>query len=739
MKKNIVLIIFILFLTAIFSVSTVSGEEEITLQNLETTYINKIDFTHADLNLTLEEIHAVEKYQNEAVNFGLYEIDGYYQELNSIEFGIHYQTMKQIERVFNTNISYVTEDFETIMVDYYAGNFDLVPGLIKTGNREDEFYFSNYNVAADIYLFSNSYIDIYDVYDLDDIVIAKQTGMKIISDEYVDYLDSRGIEITIIDYDNITDAVEDLGISIDYIIHSKNIDLIQQGLNFIDAADFLNGYELYLTSKIDDDLIYFMSAVDKAFDYGLEENIIEYGEQLEALSFESGTYFSAEELAFIQNTKENPIKVTSASKWIPYLYENESGALEGYGYDIFLALTANLGLSYEFEYDPTLSWNDMLDTLGRNSNEIEYDMAILDSVTNYEDDFGVYSYPIRTEEVYVVGLSGTPLLESLFDLNSKKVGIIPFYSATTYLETNLVFKDFYVYDNLDDMVQALKNGEIEYFALIKSEYEGLYYMQKNYDIFPKFTIRENFDVAMLFPEQGENTELLLSLYNKALQLSDTEYVSDEYFYMQVDLNEVVQKRTVNIIVGLVSLIIIVTGAGLYWYFVVLRKRLMHDELTKQLNRKALFTQANITNFQYLYYFDFDNFKDINDQFGHKTGDNVLVQISNTIKDNFEGELYRLGGDEFVLLSSNKYEIIDLRGSNFVFIEDNMDISITFSIGAVHIKKYNSLSLDELVRYADIAMYEAKKQGGNKLIYVYDELITKYEKSLLDPSSRNQSR
>jgi len=117
--------------------------------------------------------------------------------------------------------------------------------------------------------------------------------------------------------------------------------------------------------------------------------------------------------------------------------------------------------------------------------------------------------------------------------------------------------------------------------------------------------------------------------------------------------------------------------------------------------------------------DIDHFKDINDNFGHDAGDEVLVAISDTIKCLCrKDDLFaRIGGEEFVILSMNSRE-----ESTFLFAErvrksiEGMarpcESKVTASIGVAlgNMKKTN---YDELYKQADIALYLAKGQGRNK--------------------------
>jgi len=127
------------------------------------------------------------------------------------------------------------------------------------------------------------------------------------------------------------------------------------------------------------------------------------------------------------------------------------------------------------------------------------------------------------------------------------------------------------------------------------------------------------------------------------------------------------------------------------------------------------------------YLDLDDFKLINDQFGHETGDNILIEISRRIEGTIRGgdTVARLGGDEFVVL------LLGLeRGNECVYTLDRLleviarpilfkgnSFSLSASIG-VSIYPLDNEDLDTLLRHADQAMYAAKLSGKNRY-YLHD--------------------
>ena len=159
----------------------------------------------------------------------------------------------------------------------------------------------------------------------------------------------------------------------------------------------------------------------------------------------------------------------------------------------------------------------------------------------------------------------------------------------------------------------------------------------------------------------------------------------------------------------------------------LRKKVETDSLTELYNRSALEKHINkyILNHKEQAAFiliDVDNFKGINDNFGHTIGDKLLHQTAGILKAQFRMSDYigRLGGDEFVvfvpqisnvqLLINRVESLID--EMNRTFISDKAICKISGSIG-VAMYPQDGDKFEELYKRADEAMYESKKSGKSK--------------------------
>lgn len=128
--------------------------------------------------------------------------------------------------------------------------------------------------------------------------------------------------------------------------------------------------------------------------------------------------------------------------------------------------------------------------------------------------------------------------------------------------------------------------------------------------------------------------------------------------------------------------------------------------------------------------DIDNFKNINDTYGHDKGDEVIKAIGKKLNkyqdDNIS--IGRLGGDEFLIMSKNqlsKNDIINLVNSIQKVFEDPVSVDntkfyISVSIG-IAVYSNNGDDRRDIIRKADLALYNAKKSGKNKYVFYNEDI------------------
>lgn len=162
------------------------------------------------------------------------------------------------------------------------------------------------------------------------------------------------------------------------------------------------------------------------------------------------------------------------------------------------------------------------------------------------------------------------------------------------------------------------------------------------------------------------------------------------------------------------------------------KDIIHYQKTYQDSLTSLFTRDTLKlhldylydlNNSYIMYIDIDGFKRINDKYGHRMGDQFLIDISNHFIENWEHNVlyYRLGGDEFaVYCYSHDDDAVEKRAQKIIYDIENLndlakELKISVSIGIVkitdEIKDYHNL-----LNASDDAMYQSKALGKGKYTF-----------------------
>lgn len=156
---------------------------------------------------------------------------------------------------------------------------------------------------------------------------------------------------------------------------------------------------------------------------------------------------------------------------------------------------------------------------------------------------------------------------------------------------------------------------------------------------------------------------------------------------------------------------------------VLMKRASVDALTGALNRASVETEIKAQLGEkgkkgFLFMVDVDDFKSVNDTWGHAAGDRVLACLVEELKKNFRRKdlIGRLGGDEFIIFMTDVDDVSVVRKKAEILLENLSHIDaprFTISMGAAAYPKAGK-TYEELYLAADKAMYQAKNNGKNSL-------------------------
>lgn len=231
-------------------------------------------------------------------------------------------------------------------------------------------------------------------------------------------------------------------------------------------------------------------------------------------------------------------------------------------------------------------------------------------------------------------------------------------------------------------------------------------------------------------------------YKDKEYLLSTKYIEKLklYLFVEIDKNEYLKKLQKTFIANLVVsllvtfLIVVIIIYTIDIYQKQLEQQAAEDSLTKLFNRRKfnkefeylfnLYRRGNIKKLSMMM-LDIDNFKAVNDTFGHLVGDKVLIRFSDILKENLRKTdlIARWGGEEFTVLfiDTPKEEAIKIVEKLRIAIKEDsvlqeiLERPMTSSFGFSELRSEDSQ--DGLIGKVDDALYKAKSSGKDKLVAI----------------------
>ena len=334
-------------------------------------------------------------------------------------------------------------------------------------------------------------------------------------------------------------------------------------------------------------------------------------------------------------------------------------------------------------------------------------------------------------------------IDDINQLKGKKLGLVNGFAIIELVQKDYPEIEIVEVESVIQGLRMLDRGDTDAYigtlALINHELDKNDFDNLKIAAFSPY----RFEIAMAI---GSTLEPLRDILNKTIDnMTEKQKITIKNDWMAIYLNTGSQIRTllewlIPIIVLLLTTIIVIL-----WFNKKLQTQIdqrkaaekelkhlaTHDVLTNLPNWRNLEQQFNhiiVNNDQRhaLLFIDLDGFKKVNDTYGHKAGDTVLVETANRLKVVTEQTdiVVRIGGDEFLVLVTNLIDNKALDKKCQAIVNDikqdyqwqDNKINISCSIG---IAKYplNAQTLDELISLADAAMYQAKNAGKNQFYYI----------------------
>ncbi|MEW6991318.1 transporter substrate-binding domain-containing protein [Colwelliaceae bacterium 6441] len=447
---------------------------------------------------------------------------------------------------------------------------------------------------------------------------------------------------------------------------------------------------------------------------------------------------SQNELAFIQ---QHPvIKVGLMNNWQPIEFIDDDGALKGINPDVNQLVSQRTGLNFSYQFFD--NWNDMLQAL------LNKEIDLLGSATETEERkksllFSQSYWDMPWVVIHQRQNSGNLKIK---DFYGKELAIVKGYYLAKTLRQQHPNLNIKLVENHEEGIKAVRQGLVK--GLIENIASASELIKRESLITLNMSVVDEFNIDKNSYAVRKDWPLLKSILDKAiLTITEVEKqtIYERWFGISIEKGfdkDVVLRVAgqISIIIVVIIVVIIVWNRRLY-VEVKTRKSLeekmkhmaTHDELTGLANRVLLKDRINTAiSFHQrqslqmaVLFIDLDGFKNINDTYGHDVGDELLIQVAQTLSGcvRKSDTIVRFGGDEFVLLLTglhNQEEAAFIAEKVLKLMQQPFKLSlIEANIGcSIGIAMYpaDGQTDTDLLKEADRLMYKVKAAGKNHYVF-----------------------
>ncbi|MEX1376907.1 MAG: EAL domain-containing protein [Eubacteriales bacterium] len=760
MKKNGIIWIVLVVVAALTFTSCSSGyvktyQRDFVLtdpNDLHDTLLDRIDLSYKDLKLTNEELEAIRKYSKygNVLRAATYEWSGKSEELDYYDsrfyLGVDKFELEAISKILGINIEMQQMELNDAVEKLEAGQIDMIPGIYPTKRLYERGQFLSQNTNTDfIYAYSTENIYIDDITDFEGLKIGVLDDFYIFDQALEARLQEFGIEYKLYDRYMSEDSAY-------WALRDGKIDIVLQTfskrliLNQCYSVNVSQIFDEHLTnimfSNRDESIVNIMSAIEKVYAYNDYMKLLkqDYMEMYAPMIVSTYTIFNYNERLFLYKLKSNPINVMVSTDAEPYAYYDElTGQWYGISYEIWK--TVAKAADMEYVIIPTDQDEDTIFQEFKDGN-IDEDITVFIPMyeTKNKENYFVFSDAIVSDNYIVVGLQDSDKLVDIFDLSNRTVGVINGYDSTNALKNYLPNKQYVdSFTSNDELVDALTAGEIEYIVLSETEFSKYFYDMRYYDLSNKLSIGSA-NSSIAFPD-NEYGIFLRQIFNKVLPFIKSDEIVEEYINTDTDINDIMQARNRDMLMMFTLMFLVVIGfLGFFLRRLSRANKQVRDiafvnNITGLQNRTAFYNDNTLATGSILY-IDIDNFKRINELYGHDIGDMYAFEIAqriSAIAAENQMKAYTMQIDSFLLLddgTNNEDKLVSIAAKILYEVTKpvriyDVDHKQTASIGIA--SKKDERGMEELFKKADTALYLAKERGKNRYVIASEEEFIAYRK------------
>lgn len=667
-----------------------------------------------------EEISYIEKLQKNDLKIGA-NIDSLYADTKNLHNSIAYRYGSILESFFHVNVEVVEDEWKNLYQNLKKEELDLLLDFTLSERRKNDFNFSIPIHNEKLYVVSNNKdISLDEWRDLSGKEIA-----VLIDSSYSDYIKEfkkkNNLDIKIKEVDSFHN------LKYNYMV-SHTGDLFYEGLDVLELADVAP-----IGIGLPKSKIMLKKVIDKALRHKHKHQLLEMlgSERTARKRVAFYKNLTKAEKNYLKKKKE--IEILVDSDFYPvFYYDKDKKDYDG----IFSRILTETSILLDkpikiINHSPEESWNSMYERFKEGEGDITIMYFNLERANIHD-----FSKPLEYTDII---LASNGKKKNIFNM---KIGVVQGdisekIALKNFSKSNQIIK----FKKSEDMIGALKDGSISSCAISNDMF--IYYHQTRFDLFLK-KLKTLEKVPICFTVQKGN-DTLLSILNKTTDgFINQKGIKNKFFEELLTVKiakDIEQNNRKKLILSVIILIVIVITVMIAGTKYVLHKKLhklaYYDHLTTALNRISFEKEMNKINFLkdggLGMYIDLNEFKLINDNFGHHAGDMILKEVICRLKRVFKnGLVYRLAGDEFFIFLKDipledgvtlaKEAMKELKKPMYII---NKEFKISVSIGICLLDEEVS-NLENFLHRADIAMYSAKDKKEGGIVIATNELVDQFE-------------
>lgn len=428
-----------------------------------------------------------------------------------------------------------------------------------------------------------------------------------------------------------------------------------------------------------------------------------------------------------------PLRVTNSKAWIPFSYEGKNGEPKGILIDFWKEYGKRTGREIEFILT---DWNESIDLLKRGEADVHAGM-LWSEKREAMFDFADTFTSITTHLYFDNHIADNSVESYLFGDEGGALGLVYGGYEQDFIENNYPKVKLALFSNNEEMLEAALNHKIE--AFVADLQVANFYLQtssiksrKGNSFVPvRYLYTGNVRPAVL----AGNTALLSSVIKEfqPIIFSDRDRILNRW----INFETVYPPYLVPLVSGF---LILVTMTYIFQLNKTVKNKTkalqkandqliyltQTDELTKIYNRRffleKLASASNQSRNVSVIVFDIDDFKKINDTFGHTIGDRaiqlVVSKVESVIPQDFL--LARIGGEEFAIyIEGHNFTVVSDFSKQICSAIEKINLEplgvtghVTVSLGSAF---YATAPSNLTIHDADILMYQAKENGKNQAV------------------------